>query len=201
MPTTFTAEGSPFTQPRRRATYADIEALPDHLRGEILDGLLFMSPRPAMRHVHVGSLLGGLLTTKYTLGMPRPGGWWIEHEPELHLDDSGAQVVIVPDLAGWRCETMHDLVVTPAVSIVPDWVCEILSPGTAASDRAVKLPLYGRLGVKHLWIVDPIERSLEVYENESGWRVAGTFAAARDATVCAAPFTETELPFSQLFVA
>ena len=87
----------------KRPTYADIEALPPHLRGEILAGELVVSPRPSPPHVRVGSSLGGLL-----FGFDRddegdgPGGWWIDDEPELHLDVDPDDPVVVPDLAGWR---------------------------------------------------------------------------------------------------
>jgi len=45
---------------KRRATYADIEALPEHLVGEIIDGELFVSPRPNAEAVRFLSLDGFL---------------------------------------------------------------------------------------------------------------------------------------------
>ncbi len=187
------------SRPRVRPTFADIEALPEHLRGEILNGMLVMSPRPAMTHIHVSSQLGGLIMAAMGVGMPRPGGWWIEFEPELHLDVDPDYLVVVPDIAGWRVETLPELPLTPACSVVPDWVCEVLSPGTEGTDRALKLPFYGRAGVRHVWIVDPLERTLEVYENDAGWRLIATHASERDAVVRAAPFLGTELPFARMF--
>ncbi len=182
-----------------RPTYADIEALPDGVRGEILGGMLVMSPRPATPHVHFTSQLGMVLGHAHALGMPRPGGWWIEFEPELHLSIDADYAVVVPDLAGWRYESMNELALAPAITVVPDWVCEVLSPGTESTDRALKLPFYGRAGVKHVWLVNPTERSLEVYENDAGWRLHGAFAAAQHAVVHAPPFEGTPLPFATMF--
>lgn len=42
----------------------------------------------------------------------------------------------------------------------------MLSPGTADTDRADKMPIYGEQGVVHLWLVDPLLRTLEVYRIE-----------------------------------
>ena len=58
-------------------------------------------------------------------------------EPELHL---GADI-LVPDLAGWRRERMPELPDAPFLTLAPDWVCEVLSPSTAAIDRSEKLPI------------------------------------------------------------
>ena len=50
----------------------------------------------------------------------------------------------------------------------PDWIAEVLSPGTARHDRLVKLPVYERAGVREVWLVDPIDRTLTLYRLEGG---------------------------------
>lgn len=93
-------------------------------------------------------------------GGDAPGGWWILVEPELHLDDD----ILVPDLAGWRRERMPRITRDMKFfTLAPDWVCEVLSPSTARVDRGLKLPLYARRRVQHVWIVDPLARVLEAY--------------------------------------
>ena len=82
--------------------------------------------------------------------------------------------------------------------IVPDWVCEILSPGTARKDRVLKMPIYARHGVAYLWLLDPLERTLEAYDLLKGqWRVIGLFQG--DDVVQVAPFEALELPLSNLW--
>lgn len=76
--------------------------------------------------------------------------------------------VVVPDLAGWRREHMAHLPDTAWFSLAPDWICEILSPSTARFDRAEKLPIYLRHGVRHAWLVDPDLKTLEVFESQNG---------------------------------
>ena len=72
----------------------------------------------------------------------------------------------MPDLAGWRRERMPRPPRTAAFTLAPDWVCEVLSASTAALDRGVKLPVYAREGVRHVWLMDPEARTLEVFQLE-----------------------------------
>src|SRR4051812_38700501 len=87
---------------RKPATYADLEALPPHVVGEIIAGELHVSPRPAAPHAMAASRLGGELMSPFDRGRDGPGGWIILDEPELHFGED----VLVPDLAGWRRERM-----------------------------------------------------------------------------------------------
>ena len=50
----------------------------------------------------------------------------------------------------------------------PDWLAEVLSPGTARHDKRVKLPVYERAGVREVWLIDPIDRTLTLYRLEGG---------------------------------
>ncbi len=80
----------------------------------------------------------------------------------------------------------------------PDWVCEILSPGTRRLDRMEKMPIYADYQVSHLWLVDPIDKTLEVFRlKDEEWVVAGLFVD--DAKVRALPFTEIEISLSDLW--
>jgi len=176
---------------RSRATYDDILAAPDHVVAEIVDGELFTSPRPATPHARAASGIGGALFGGFD-GLPagagRPGGWRILDEPELHLGPD----VLVPDVAGWRLERMPTLPHVVGVTLPPDWVCEVVSPSTGRLDRTRKMPVYAREGVSHLWLVDPLARTIEVYRLAAGvWTVAGTHGAEPCARI--EPFELLEL--------
>ncbi|RYZ37303.1 MAG: Uma2 family endonuclease [Myxococcaceae bacterium] len=150
---------------KKPATYADLEALPEHVVGEIIAGELYASPRPSALHVTAESYLQILLGRAFGLrDGDGPGGWLILMEPELHL---GADV-LVPDLAGWRRERLPSSPKVAAFTLAPDWVCEVLSPSTRNLDRKVKLPVYAREGVRHVWFVDPVTRTLEVFRLDEG---------------------------------
>lgn len=135
---------------RRLATFDDLLAVPPHVVGELMGGELVTSPRPGPRHASVVTGLGGDLHIRWQRGQGGPGGWLILNEPELRL----GQDVLVPDIAGWRRETLPGPLVTAHFEIRPDWVCEVLSPSNALRDRAKKLPIYAQHGVPWAWLVD-----------------------------------------------
>src|SRR5262245_19205340 len=118
---------SAMSQPARRpASYADLAALPDNVVGEIIEGEVVTSPRPSFSHAAVATGLAAAVAPPFQYGDGGPGGWWILVEPELHLGDD----VVVPDLGGWRRERLPDLAGVTHTEVVPDWICEILSPRT-----------------------------------------------------------------------
>ncbi len=169
----------------RRATYADLEAVPPHLVAEILDGGLVTHPRPMPRHAAVSPGMLSALVGPFQLGLMGPGGWVFMNEPELHLGEH----VVVPDLAAWRRERLPELPETAWIETSPDWVCEILSPSTEKVDRCQKRRIYGDFGVAHLWLVDPRARMLETFELVgTRWQVGPTFSDT--ANVRAPPFAE-----------
>jgi len=179
---------------RRKPTYEDVLAAPEHLVAEIIDGELYTHPRPAAPHAEAASVLGMDIGSAFHRGRGGPGGWIILVEPELHLDPN----ILVPDLAGWRRERLPEVPKEAFITLAPDWVCEVLSPGTALLDRRRKMPIYARERVPHLWLVDPIVRSLEVYLLERERYVhLGTFG--ENERVRAVPFDAIELELEALW--
>lgn len=148
------------------ATWADVLAAPEGMTAELIDGALLMSPRPAIPHQRVAIGLASWLYRAFhgpkDRGPDRPGGWVILAEAELHLGQPDPKtLVLAPDLSGWRLPRHPGA--GAAAEIVPDWVCEILSPNSARRDRILKLDTYARVGVRHAWIVDPAAQTLEAY--------------------------------------
>ncbi|MEQ1697721.1 MAG: Uma2 family endonuclease [Hyphomicrobiaceae bacterium] len=181
-------------KPKSPATYADIEALPANMIGQIVLGVLHSHPRPAPRHVRASSRLGAELDGPFDRGRGGPGGWIILDEPELHLADH----VIVPDLAGWRRERLPRLPETAYFETPPDWVCEVLSPATVRLDRTDKLAAYAEFKVGHCWLVDPVALTLEVFELREGrWTLFGTYKDADP--VGAPPFSVHTFPLDVLW--
>jgi len=179
---------------RRQATYEDLLKVPDHLIAEIIDGELFTFPRPSIPHSHATSILNQDLGpfSRRTGGPGGSGGWWILFEPELHLGSD----IIVPDLAGWRRERMPTLRDVPYVEQAPDWACEILSQSTVRVDRIRKMRIYAREHVSHVWLADPLARTLEVYRlGEQRWILVGTYDG--EEPVRAEPFDAIELDINR----
>ncbi len=173
---------------KRHASYEDLLAVPDHLVAEIVNGELITSPRPSIPHAGATSALGGHLSGPFQFGWGGPGGWWILFAPELRLDEH----VLVPDLAGWRRKRLPRLPDAPAMELPPDWLCEVISPSTGRLDRVRKLPIYALAGVQHLWLVDPSQRTLEVYRLEGErWLLVSTHGD--DEVVRAEPFDTIQI--------
>jgi len=179
----------------KRATYADLLAVPADKIAELIDGVLYTQPRPASPHTYAVSGLSADLANPFQRGRGGPGGWVILFEPELHL----AEDVLVPDLAGWRRERMPEVPNAAGFTLPPDWVCEALSPSTAGRDRTVKLDVYRREAVTHVWFLDPAAETLEVLRLDGdGYRIAATFAGSTK--VRAEPFDAVELDLAPLWI-
>lgn len=179
---------------RKAATYEDLAALPAHLVGEILGGDLYASPRPRFRHARAAVWLDRRLGPPFDDGQGGPGGWWILIEPEVHLEDD----VVVPDLAGWRREKLPAFPDVAFLELAPDWVCEVLSPSTERIDRGLKMQVYAREKVGHLWLLNPEARTLEVLRLQGEkWLVAAVHSGAE--TVRAEPFEAVALDLADLW--
>jgi Uma2 family endonuclease len=180
---------------RKIATYEDVLAAPENMIAQVLFGVLYTHPRPAAPHAIASSRIGTDLGGPFDRGRGGPGGWVILYEPELHL---GADIV-VPDLAGWRRErTVAADFAGAFITAPPDWICEVLSPGTEAIDRSDKMDIYAREAVKHAWLVDPVDKTLEVYALD-GSRWTRVRVARGDATVRAEPFDAIELTLTSFW--
>lgn len=182
---------------KRRATYDDLFELPQNVVGEIIEGELYTSPRPASPHAFAGfAITQDLGPLSGPPGGARgPGGWWVLYEPEFHF---GADIV-VPDLAAWRHERLPAVPNVAYFELAPDWACEIVSPSTARLDRAGKMPVYAREGVQFLWLVDPSNRALEVYRLESSrWVVLQTLGG--DVIAKVEPFAEIEFELGRWWI-
>ena len=177
----------------KRATYEDVLNAPDNKVAEILDGELFLSPRPGPKHVVTSSRLGRVLGP-FDEDPGGPGGWWILDEPELHLGNQ----VVVPDLAGWRRERLPAVPEEAHFSLGPDWICEVLSPSTERIDRGRKLRIYAEAGVAHAWFVNPVERTVEVLRLRDGaWTIVAVCSDSD--TVRIEPFETIELELGRLW--
>jgi Uma2 family endonuclease len=177
-------------QTKRRATYDDLLRVPDTMVAEIVDGELVVSPRPATPHAYAATEMSADLLHVFhgTEARSGPGGWWILSEPELHFADD----VLVPDLAAWRCTRMPTVPNAPAITLAPDWLCEIISPSSVRHDRIAKMRCYAREGVAWVWLVDPLARTLETFRLDGDhWTVVASHAGDEVAQV--EPFAGPEI--------
>lgn len=189
---------SPARKLDRPATYADLEALPDGVKAEIIDGAIMTQPAPLPRHSKVQRVLGARIGGPFDDddGYGGPGGWWIFPEVDVQLASGD---VVRPDLAGWRRERLLDPGDIRPITVVPDWICEVLSPSNTSYDRVTKRAKYARACVAFYWLVDPAERVLEALALRDGlWLELGVYDDTALARI--APFEAVELELGRLFL-
>jgi Uma2 family endonuclease len=158
------------------ASYEDLENTPDGVTAEIIFGVLMMSPRPGWPHTRalyrLGISLGPVDTTTVDVACGDTDGWVLAPEPELRI----AGDAVVPDMAGWRRSRLLR-VQGNWVTVVPDWVCEVLSPSTARRDFGEKATWYHQQGVRWYWVVDPRARAIRCHQRApEGWLQTGFYS-------------------------
>lgn len=179
------------------ATFADLAALPDHVRAEVIHGAIVEKSATSFEHGSAQTRFGSTLDRRFQRkpGGRWPGGWWLCVEAEVQYEP---HEIFAHDLAGWRRDRVPDRPSGRPVSIRPDWVCELVSPSNEKRDRVDKFEVLLRHGVPYYWIADPIEHVLTVHRwTERGYLIA-LVAKAGD-TIRAEPFDSVELRLSALF--
>ena len=180
---------------QRQATYEDLYGIPENTIGEIIDGELIVSPRPSRKHGYAATTLVEEMGPAYHRGRGGPGGWIFITEPEIQLGEH----TLVPDLAGWKNERFPREEEQNAISVPPDWICEILSPGTVRNDRVRKMPKYAKFEVQYIWLIEPIAKTLEAFRLEAGRWVLLGFYTEND-KVRSEPFHELEFNLGDLWL-
>jgi Uma2 family endonuclease len=176
------------------ATLAELDALPPGIVGEIIEGVLHTMTKPRMPHQRTTCKIGGGVGDPFDDGRGGPGGWWIVTQPGIELPNNTKE--ISPDVAGWRRERLPRMPRNGPITVVPDWVCEILSPTTRRHDMIHKLPYYAKVSVPHLWLVDLDARVLTVHQllitsGQQGWGIRGPYSDETEARI--APFDAVPL--------
>jgi Uma2 family endonuclease len=144
---------------RQRWTYSEFARLPTSgsTRYEIIDGELVVTPSPTPQHQRIVGRLFRFLcdfAESYELGEV-----FISPLDVLFAEGDYLEPDILFVRSG-RDEVLTDR----GIEGPPDLVIEVLSPSTEARDRGIKLERYRLYGVPEYWVVDPDERTLEVWD-------------------------------------
>jgi Uma2 family endonuclease len=181
---------------KKRATLADLLAIEDHDRLEILGGEIVEKALPSWRHARAETKYGEILAPfNRKAGGPRgPGGWWIATEVHVGYGDE----TYCHDVAGWRRDRVPKMPEDFPVSIRPDWVCEIVSPKHEKRDFVTKPLALLAAEVPYYWLLHPEEQMLIVQR----WTAKGyltTLSASAGQTVRAQPFDAIEIRVAEMF--
>jgi Uma2 family endonuclease len=166
-------------------------------RVELIDGEIVRRPMARSEH----GLAQLALSDEVQLLKRRdgPGGWWIMSEISVRYSEHQCPS---HDLAGWRKERVPERP-SGIMTLAPDWVCEILSPGHERKDTVHHLLLLQRAAVPYYWILSPEDRTLIVYGLEGGaYRLCYSVAFRPGETPGRAripPFESIEIDLPYLF--
>jgi Uma2 family endonuclease len=181
---------------QRLLTVDDLLAWPGDEHVELIDGAIVQRPMGRFEH---GMAQSGLIGQSFPLVMrQQPGGWWIVPEISVRYSEHHCPS---HDLAGWRKERLPERPVG-VMTVTPDWVCEILSPGHERKDTLTHFLRLQRAGVPFYWIVDPEDRALIAYALDAGhYRTLFTAEGPSETSVRVRipPFDEIEIDLGILF--
>ncbi len=139
-------------------TEEDYYNLPENARAELIDGQIYYMSAPSRVHQEILNFMN----TEINIYLrSKKGPCRVYPAPfavKLFEDDN--KTVVEPDISV-ICDPnkLTDRGCTGA----PDWITEIVSPGTSSYDYVRKLNLYTDAGVKEYWIVDPRNQTILVY--------------------------------------
>ena len=174
-------------------TYADYRSLPEveGRRYELWEGELVMVPSPNLKH----QLVVGNLFETLRYRVEKGGLGWVLLSPlDVVLSD---EIVLQPDIVVVLREHVG-ILDEAGIKGAPDLVVEVISPRTAERDHHYKNTLYARHGVREYWIVDPAERTVEVYMlGERGFEPVGRYRG--EETLKSSLLPGLEIPLREIF--
>ncbi len=176
-----------------------VEAQPENVRAEIASGVFLMSPRPSVRHSHTQAQLVRILDAAVGSGEGSEiPDWLFLVEPELRSPRAFSR--LIPDVAGWRRSTTGWPGPDEAlIARMPEWVLEVISPGTREADRGPKCEAYGAMGIGWLWLADPYQKTVESFVNVRGTLVPEV-TSGPDRMFLAPPFESVRIDLGRLFL-
>jgi Uma2 family endonuclease len=149
-------------------TYADYLIWSGNHGDELIDGVAYIREPPSPSLIHQEVLIELAMQAAHALQGKTPRVLVAPLDvrlPKAAESDDRVDTVVQPDVLITCDRTKLD---ERGMRGAPDWLAEILSPTTAAYDRATKVPLYERAGVREVWLVHPTERTVMIYRLEGG---------------------------------
>jgi Uma2 family endonuclease len=152
----------------QRHTYADYLIWSRTHGDELIDGTAYVREPPSPTYSHqfiVGEVyrqIGNALEGKPCRVCIAPSDVRL---PKFSEADDQVDTVVQPDIF-----IISDLRKVDARGLcgAPDWLAEVLSPSTARHDRITKIPAYERAGVREVWLISPMDRTVSIYRLEAG---------------------------------
>ena len=166
----------------------DIYALPDGQRAELIDGQMYMMAPPTRRHQQI---LGALYRKVADYIDKKSGSCEVDIAPFAVFLNEDDKNYVEPDIS---VICSPDKLTDKGCTGAPDWIIEIVSPGSRRMDYYTKLFKYRTAGVREYWIVDPEKNRILVYNFEYEDTGDYTFSEAIKAGI----YDDLEIDFSSI---
>ena len=178
----------PSSQQKSDHTIDDIYALPDGQRAELIDGQMYMMAPPGRKHQRIIVELSTIINS-YIKG--KGGSCEVDIAPFAVFLNADGKNYVEPDIS-IICDAGK--LTDKGCNGAPDWIVEIVSPGSRRMDYYTKLFKYRTAGVREYWIVDPDKNRITVYSFESDDTAEYTFSESIKAGIC----DDLEIDFSSM---
>ena len=141
--------------------YLEITRENDGILFEYIDGEIYAMASPSTRHGDISTKLAGYLS-QFLRGRTCK----VFHSPvDVKFNFLNKKITIIPDILV-VCDKSK--IKNDGIHGAPDFIIEVLSPSNSTHDTITKLKWYRLAGVREYWIVDPIEKTVQVYVLENG---------------------------------
>lgn len=169
---------------------SDWESLPDDDKSYFIDGEIYSMSPTGWDHgavqANLASTIKSIIRKIKDNGNGEGNDWLIVTEASVKY--LNGRFGFVHDLAGWKKDRWVNPVIKHAIDIIPDWVCEILSPSNSSKDFVDVKQAIMLAKVPHYWIVDIQRKCLIVYSIENNYTIAETYFTNSDENPIIAPF-------------
>lgn len=139
-------------------TIEDIYALPEGQRAELIDGQIYMMAPPSRTHQRIILELSTIINNYIK---SNNGSCEVDIAPFAVFLNEDDKNYVEPDISV-ICD--KNKLTDRGCEGAPDWIIEIVSPGSRRMDYMKKLFKYRTAGVREYWIVDPKEKAVTVYD-------------------------------------
>ena len=157
-----------FKRDTQKHTYGDYLVWSRTYGDELVDGTAYVREPPSPTRAHQ-EIAGEVYRQAATALKGKPCRAYAApfdvRLPKSTEEDDQVDTVVQPDIF-----IVCDLQKVDARGVrgAPDWLVEVLSPSTSRHDQIVKLPVYERAGVREVWLIDPIDRTVAIYRLRAG---------------------------------
>ncbi|MBX2894865.1 MAG: Uma2 family endonuclease [Cyclobacteriaceae bacterium] len=158
---------------------------------ELINGELIMSPSPAPYHqLVVGNLydiLKAYSRKRNDLIFFAPVDLYIDRKNVFQLD-----LIYV-------AEANKKIITERGIEGVPDLVVEVISPSNIFSDRNRKKKTYQDIGVGEYWIIDPANKTFEIYHKDQTDKDSPILYLAEEGIVSSAILKDLSFDLKEIF--